>query len=60
MPGARQGEILKLKSSDVDYQNKLCTFNDTKNGDDRTIPLTSKALEILKRRRFGSLNVHSL
>ena len=53
--GARQGEILKLKNFDVDYQNKLCTFYDTKNGDDRTIPLTSKALEILKRHRFGSL-----
>jgi len=58
--GARQGEILKLKSSDVDYQNKLCTFNDTKNGDNRTIPLTSKALEILKRRRFGSLTFSGL
>ena len=31
----------------------MCTFYDTKNGDDRTIPLTSTALSILKRHRFA-------
>ena len=51
--GARQGEILKLKRSDVDFDKRLCTFLDTKNGEDRTIPLTDAAIEILKRHRFG-------
>src|SRR6056300_887301 len=53
--GARQGEILKLKRNDIDFQNNLCTLRDTKNGDDRTIPLTTKALEILQKHRFGLL-----
>ena len=52
--GARQGEILKLKRSDVDFDKRLCTFLDTKNGEDRTIPLTDAAIEILKRHRFGN------
>ena len=47
--GARQGEILKLKRSNVDFDKRLCTFLDTKNGEDRTIPLTDAAIEILKR-----------
>ena len=51
--GARQGEILKLKKSDIDLDNSMCTFYDTKNGDDRTIPLTTTALSILKRHRFA-------
>ena len=51
--GARQGEILKLKRSNVDFDKRLCTFLDTKNGEDRTIPLTDAAIEILKRHRFG-------
>ena len=32
----------------------LATFVDTKNGDDRTVPLSDKAVEILKRHPFGS------
>ena len=53
--GARQGEILKLKRSNVDFDKRLCTFLDTKNGEDRTIPLTDAAIEILKRHRFGDI-----
>ena len=51
--GARQGEILKLKRDHVDFEKRLCTFLDTKNGEDRTIPLSDTAFEILKRHRFG-------
>ncbi len=51
--GARQGEILKLTRNDVDFDKKLCVFQDTKNGDNRTIPLTDEAIEILVRRRFS-------
>ena len=31
--GARQGEILKMKRDHIDWDNKLCTFYDTKNSD---------------------------
>ena len=51
--GARQSEILKLKREHIDFDKRLCTFYDTKNGEDRTIPLTDTAIEILKRHRFG-------
>ena len=52
--GARQGEILKLKRSDIDFEKKLCTFYDTKNSADRTVPLADETLKILKQYRFGS------
>ena len=51
--GARQGEIVKLLNHDVNLENSTCTFRDTKNGVDRTIPLTYAALDILKRNRFS-------
>ena len=51
--GARQGEILKLKRSHIDFEKKLCTFYDTKNNEDRTIPLSDETLSMLKKYRFG-------
>ena len=51
--GARQGEILKLKRSHINFEKKLCTFYDTKNEEDRTIPLADATLDILKKYRFG-------
>lgn len=50
---ARISEILKLSRNDVDLNNKLAMLRNTKNGEDRTIPLTDKAIEILKRNPFG-------
>ena len=50
--GARQGEIVKLSNKDVNIENKTCTFRDTKNGEDRTIPLSDTAVNILKKHRF--------
>lgn len=44
----RQGEMLKSLWRDVDYQRMLITWRDTKNGTDRTVPLTDRAAEILK------------
>ena len=38
--GARKGEILNLKWQDVDFSRNTATFRDTKNGEDRTIPLS--------------------
>ena len=45
--GARVGEALKLNWKDVDFDNRNVTFRDTKNGDDRTIPMTKRVFEIL-------------
>ena len=52
--GARQGEILKLKRDDIDFNNKTCTFKDTKNEEDRTIPLADETLTLLKKHLFGA------
>jgi|TARA_Y100000114_G_scaffold112133_1_gene105907 integrase len=51
---ARWGEITSLQRKNVDFTRNLATFVDTKNGDDRTVPLSDKAVEILKRHPFGS------
>lgn len=44
---ARQGEILDLLKSDVDLNKRVALFRDTKNGTDRAIPLSQRAVEIL-------------
>lgn len=51
--GARQSEILKLKRGHIDFEKKTCTFYDTKNNEDRTIPLADTTLAMLKNYRFG-------
>ena len=50
--GARISEALKLLRDDVDFEKKVATFRDTKNGDDRTIPLADNVIAILKRYPF--------
>ena len=52
--GARISEALKLLRDDVDFEKKVATFRDTKNGDDRTIPLADNVIAILKRYPFGN------
>lgn len=44
----RQGEALALKWSDVDLVKRLAVFRDTKTGDDRIIPLSSRAVRVLE------------
>jgi integrase len=44
----RKGEILKLKWTDVDIDRRVARLWDTKNGEDRAVPLSTKAVEILK------------
>jgi integrase len=51
---ARQGEILGLRNKDVDLKRRIVIFRDTKNGDDRTVPLTKDALAVLQQ--LGSQN----
>lgn len=44
---ARQGELLSMRWPHIDSARKNVTFYDTKNGEDRSIPLSSKARLIL-------------
>ena len=50
---ARYSEITSLKRSNVDFNKRLATFIDTKNGEDRTIPLSNEVIAILKKYPFG-------
>lgn len=46
--GARRGELISLRWSDVDLKTGRALVRDTKNGEQRTLPLTGKALEALR------------
>lgn len=46
--GARFGEITKLKWENIDFESKLFHFLDTKNGEDRGVPISSVVLKELK------------
>ena len=43
--GMRSGEILGLRSQDI--QGRVCRLYDTKNGDDRSVPLSKAAARLL-------------
>jgi len=45
--GMRRGELLKAEWRDLDLQGRKMTLRDTKNGEDRTIPLTLRATKII-------------
>ena len=47
--GARQGESLNLKWTDIDFENKLAYIKETKNGHPRSIALCDPVIEELKR-----------
>ena len=49
--GLRRGELLKLLWSDVDLQEGTLTVRETKNEDDRVIPLSNAAHQILDERK---------
>jgi len=42
----RRGELLKLKWENVDLQGRSAFLPDTKNGDSRTVPLSSVAVQV--------------
>lgn len=44
----RRGELLGLNWQDVNLVNRTATLHDTKNGDGRTVPLSSRAVEVLQ------------
>ena len=46
--GLRQGELVKLMWCDVDLDRRLLKVKDTKNGENRVVPMSNKALSILQ------------
>jgi integrase len=46
--GARHGELISLRWSDVDWQRSVITLHDTKNKERRLLPLLHYALELMK------------
>lgn len=55
--GARKGELLGLQWSGVDLDRRTARFEDTKNGESRTVPLAASAVTVLKEWRVGRLPV---
>jgi integrase len=51
--GARRGELLNLRWSDVDVKRGTLTFHQTKNGERRAVPLTGYALDVLTQHTKG-------
>ncbi len=49
--GARQGELLSLRWSDVDLDRCRATLEHTKNGERRVLPLEGPVLDILRERK---------
>ena len=46
--GARKGEIVGLRWSDVDFVRGIATFRDTKNGETRSVGLDQAVIDCLK------------
>jgi integrase len=44
----RQGEILGLRWADIDWLNSVAVLHDTKNGERRVVPLSSRARTVLE------------
>jgi integrase len=51
--GLRLSEALKIQPRYVDVHNRTVLIVDTKSGDDRMVPLTGRALAILKKRNVA-------
>ena len=49
--GARQGELLRLRWSNIDFKRREAYLSDTKNGSDRVIPLPEITVAELARFR---------
>ncbi len=55
--GMRRGELLNAKWEHLDTQRGLLDIPETKNGSSRTIPLTSRALEVLSSKQRGGSHI---
>tara|TARA_Y100000361_G_C11146204_1_gene338177 strand:- start:884 stop:1726 length:843 start_codon:yes stop_codon:yes gene_type:complete len=49
--GCRLSEALKLTWDDIDFKNDFIKFVNTKNGEDRDVPMFQRVKDILKQRR---------
>ena len=47
--GMRRSEILKLKWQDINLETGFALLYDTKNGEDRKVPLTKRCIEVLNQ-----------
>ena len=47
--GMRRSEILKLKWCDINLETGFASLYDTKNGEDRKVPLTKRCIEVLNQ-----------
>ena len=45
----RRSEMLRLKWCDVDLENGFVTLHDTKNGENRRVPLTKRCIQVLEQ-----------
>ena len=48
--GARQGEVMSLRYSQIDFKRKIITLHETKNGERRALPLVGEAFTLLQER----------
>lgn len=55
--GARKSELVGLQWANVDLQRRVARFVDTKNGDNRTVPLATTAVTVLTAWKKGRLAV---
>jgi len=46
----RLGELLGLRWPEIDHQKRIARLIDTKNGENRTVPLSTRAVEALRHR----------
>ncbi len=46
--GMRRGEIVGLRWRDIDLDRRVAYLRDTKNGEDRTVPLSGDAMAVLR------------
>lgn len=46
--GARHGELINLRWSDIDWQRRVITLHDTKNKERRLLPLAHYALQLME------------
>jgi integrase len=52
--GARRGELIALRWADVDLKTGRALVGDSKNGEQRTLPLAGKALEALRKLKLNN------
>lgn len=48
LTGMRRSELIKLQWEDIDFKNQIIYLTDTKNGENRQIPISNKVNTVLK------------